>query len=74
MTPTPPRHPEPCPVCGKPCPCDDWQEVDIGVGVQTFGHVWLCPEHGRFTWDEGAPVGDGPQMIDWPPAAVKEET
>jgi hypothetical protein len=67
MIPWTPRSPEPCPVCGKPAPCHDWSEVDIGVGTQTFNHSFMCPIHGEFAWNEGAPVGSPPIMRDWPP-------
>lgn len=39
-----------CPRCGNLCPCVDHLEVDIGVGVQTGEHSWLCEEHGEFGW------------------------
>lgn len=37
-----------CPKCEAESPCTDWQEVDIGVGVQVFDEEWTCPEHGEF--------------------------
>jgi hypothetical protein len=40
--------PTPCPKCGVSSPLFDFQEVDIGVGMQVFGEEWECPEHGRF--------------------------
>lgn len=62
-----PRGPEPCPICGTSCPCHDWNEVDIGVGAQTFEHVWLCETHGRFgyAWEEGTEYGHKAVMQDW---------
>lgn len=46
----PPANPCACPKCGEPSPCTDWNEVDIGVGVQTFDHVYTCPRHGDFAF------------------------
>ena len=42
-----------CPKCAAPSPCIDWNEVDIGVGTQTFDHEYQCPTHGyfAFVWD-----------------------
>lgn len=37
-----------CPKCGTSSPCVDHLEVDIGVGVQTGEHTYLCPTHGGF--------------------------
>lgn len=42
----------PCERCGRSCPPVHWEEVDIGVGVQVYDHVWLCPEHGEFQQPE----------------------
>jgi hypothetical protein len=39
-----------CPRCGAASPCVDWNEVDIGVGVQTFDHEYECPTHGCFAF------------------------
>ena len=46
----------PCPKCGVDCPCDDHVEVDVGVGVVTGEHEWLCPEHGLFAFATGGVV------------------
>jgi len=48
-----------CARCGQNSPCVDWNEVDIGVGIQTFDHEYACPTHGcfAFVWDEE--VGKG---------------
>jgi len=43
-------HSVKCPKCGAESPCVDHCEVDIGVGIQTFDHKYLCPEHGRFAF------------------------
>lgn len=34
-----------CPKCGGPLE-DEREEVDIGVGIQTFHIGYLCPIHG----------------------------
>lgn len=39
-----------CPKCRAASPCVDWNEVDIGVGVQKFEHEYECPTHGRFAF------------------------
>lgn len=39
-----------CPRCNAASPCVDWNEVDIGVGVQTFDHEYQCPTHGDFAF------------------------
>ena len=52
----------PCPKCAVPCPCDDHNEIDIGVGYQTWGHQWLCREHGRFAYPDG--VDPGPAIFE----------
>lgn len=39
-----------CPRCGAESECVDWIEVDIGVGIQTGNHEYMCPEHGEFGW------------------------
>jgi hypothetical protein len=41
-----------CPRCLAKSPCVDWNEVDIGVGVQSFEPQFQCPVHGRFAWVE----------------------
>lgn len=47
----------PCPKCKTSSPLFDWDEVDIGVGIQTWDEVYVCPNHGEFGWDsEGAVV------------------
>jgi hypothetical protein len=48
----PPYSPERCLRCGAESPCVDWNEVDIGVGVQTFEPQFECPMHGRFAFVE----------------------
>ncbi len=48
-----PFSPVPCPKCGEYSQPHDWNEVDIGVGVQTFDHTWVCKNHGEFS-DNGA--------------------
>ena len=40
----------PCPRCKAPTTLYDFIEVDIGVGVQTFDHQYLCPECGEFAF------------------------
>lgn len=37
-----------CPRCPLEATCTDWNEVDIGVGVQVFDEQYTCPEHGLF--------------------------
>jgi len=37
-----------CLRCGADSDLDDWQEVDVGIGVIKGAFVWNCPEHGRF--------------------------
>jgi hypothetical protein len=37
-----------CPKCKSPSPLFDYNEVDIGVGVQIFNESWECPIHGVF--------------------------
>jgi predicted nucleic-acid-binding Zn-ribbon protein len=39
-----------CPKCGAESRPYDWNEVDIGIGVQTYEHEWECPEHGCFSY------------------------
>ena len=58
-----PRGPERCPKCDAESPCTDWNEVDIGVGVQTFNHSYTCPVHGIFAWDESAPYVPGKRSV-----------
>ncbi len=43
---------ETCPRCGASSPCFDHIEVDIGVGVMTGEHEYMCPEHGLFAYSE----------------------
>jgi len=45
-----PTSPEPCPKCGTPSPCTDWNEVDIGPGVQYFDYRYTCPTHGEYAY------------------------
>lgn len=45
-----PYGPEKCPKCGVDSEPFDWNEVDIGVGTQTFDHQWVCTTHGVFTY------------------------
>ena len=52
MTRRVPYAPDECPRCHAVAPCVDWNEVDIGVGVQTFEPQYECPHHGRFAWAE----------------------
>jgi ribosomal protein S27AE len=42
------RHASTCPRCELLSPCEDWVEVDHGVGVQRFDRGWMCPRCGRF--------------------------
>jgi hypothetical protein len=54
-----PYRPSPtqCPVCEALCECKHWQEVDIGVGVQTFDYEYFCETHGYFCYtDEGRAI------------------
>jgi hypothetical protein len=46
------RNPPPdsCPKCGVTAPCVDWNEVDIGVGVQVFEAEYECPKHGCYAY------------------------
>ena len=46
----PPVSPDLCPKCGAESPCVDWNEVDIGVGVQSFDYRYTCPGHGEFSY------------------------
>ncbi len=55
---TAPFSPVPCPKCGEYSQPHGWNEVDIGVGAQTFDHTWVCKNHGEFA-DNGA-FRDGP--------------
>jgi hypothetical protein len=49
--------PSECPKCRAPSPCTDWNEIDIGVGVQIFDEEYTCPTHGPFGFTrEGEPV------------------
>ena len=48
----PPYGPERCLRCDTVSPCVDWNEVDIGVGIQTFEPQYECPTHGRFAFVE----------------------
>ena len=43
-----PVSPTECPKCRKESPCTDWNEVDIGVGIQVFDERFTCPDHGEF--------------------------
>jgi hypothetical protein len=38
--------PSRCPWCESWCECSDHKEVDIGVGIQEYDHVWTCPNCG----------------------------
>lgn len=49
---TAPYSDEHCPLCLAKSPCVDWQEVDIGVGTQTWNPEFQCPTHGLFAWAE----------------------
>lgn len=40
----------PCPKCGTPSPCCDHDAVDIGIGIQTGNHEYVCSTHGPFGW------------------------
>lgn len=42
------RHAVTCPRCDALSPCDDWVEIDLGVGVQRFDRGWTCPRCGAF--------------------------
>lgn len=53
----PPASPERCPKCNTESPCTDWNEVDIGVGVQCFDYRFTCPEHGEFAFEAGVFAG-----------------
>jgi hypothetical protein len=46
----PPVSPDRCPKCKAESPCVDWNEVDIGVGVQAFDYRYACPTHGEFSY------------------------
>lgn len=55
MKPPPPMpgcYAEKCPKCGERSPCVDHNEVDIGVGIQTWNHEFWCPTHGGFAFVE----------------------
>lgn len=57
MTCKPPFGPTECPECGHLSEPYDWNEVDIGVGTQTFDHTWECPKHGEWCLrPEGTPI------------------
>lgn len=52
------RHATDCPRCGLLSPCDDWQEIDLGVGLQRWDLGWCCPKCGRFGYDSDHRVFD----------------
>lgn len=49
-------HATECPCCGSLSPCDDWQEIDLGVGVQRFDIGWSCLRCGRFAFDSDGQI------------------
>jgi hypothetical protein len=53
----------PCPKCGWQSPCCDHVEVDIGVGVQTGHHEYVCRMHGPFGY-RGDGSGEPSFMFD----------
>lgn len=52
--PMPGCYVESCPKCKAQSPCVDHNEVDIGVGIQTFDHRFYCPTHGEFSFNASA--------------------
>lgn len=56
-----------CPKCGETSPCVDHNEVDIGIGFQTFDHEYWCPTHGGFAFVDAPGVfanfGPGHQKV-----------
>jgi hypothetical protein len=47
-----------CPRCAvkAPCPCIDFDEVDVGIGCITGNHQYLCEVHGVFAFGSSGEV------------------
>lgn len=59
----------PCPKCGQEALLYDYNEVDIGVGMERFNESWMCPDCGEFTF---AFAQSGPQDVIFRDDVLKE--